>query len=166
MNWPKVVLLALVNCSLGKSIDIFTWCLWAYLPKRNSEPVVPSGSFSYGLTYIFRTTYQTSLFWPITPFQIRVGGESGVPASARLCIVFLVASWTPQMPQAGLGYSIEVWTILSFFLIPILKSSRTQLSHPIYKDINRAIIYASGSSHTYIQQIIKISQHMPGITLI
>jgi hypothetical protein len=40
------------------------------------------------------------------------------------------------------------------------------LSHPIYKDINRAIIYAPGSSHTYIQQIIKISQHMPGITLI
>jgi hypothetical protein len=29
---------------------------------------------------------------------------------------------------------------------------RNQLSHPIYKDINRAIIYAPGSSHTYIQQ--------------
>jgi hypothetical protein len=26
-----------------------------------------------------------------------------------------------------------------------------QLSHPIYKDINRAIIYAPGSSHAYIQ---------------
>jgi hypothetical protein len=26
------------------------------------------------------------------------------------------------------------------------------LSHPIYKNINRAIIYASGSSHAYIQQ--------------
>jgi hypothetical protein len=26
------------------------------------------------------------------------------------------------------------------------------LSHPIYKDINRAIIYAPGSSHAYIQQ--------------
>jgi hypothetical protein len=34
------------------------------------------------------------------------------------------------------------------------------LSHPIYKNINRAIIYAPGSSHAYIQQIIKISQHM------
>jgi hypothetical protein len=37
------------------------------------------------------------------------------------------------------------------------------LSHPIYKDINRAIIYAPGSSHAYIQQIIKISQHMSRI---
>jgi hypothetical protein len=26
------------------------------------------------------------------------------------------------------------------------------LSHPIYKNINRVIIYAPGSSHTYIQQ--------------
>jgi hypothetical protein len=26
------------------------------------------------------------------------------------------------------------------------------VSHPIYKNINRAIIYAPGSSHTYIQQ--------------
>jgi hypothetical protein len=37
------------------------------------------------------------------------------------------------------------------------------LSHPIYKNINRAIIYAPGSSHAYIQQIIKISQHMSRI---
>jgi hypothetical protein len=37
------------------------------------------------------------------------------------------------------------------------------LSHPIYKNINRAIIYALGSSHAYIQQIIKISQHMSRI---
>jgi hypothetical protein len=36
----------------------------------------------------------------------------------------------------------------------------SKLSHPIYKNINRAIIYAPGSSHAYIQQIIKISQHM------
>jgi hypothetical protein len=40
------------------------------------------------------------------------------------------------------------------------------MSHPIYKNINRAIIYAPGSSHAYIQQIIKISQHMSRITLI
>jgi hypothetical protein len=40
------------------------------------------------------------------------------------------------------------------------------VSHPIYKNINRAIIYAPGSSHAYIQQIIKISQHMSRITLI
>jgi hypothetical protein len=40
----------------------------------------------------FRTTYQSSMFWPITPFQIRVGNKSGVPASAELCTVFLVAS--------------------------------------------------------------------------
>jgi hypothetical protein len=31
---------------------------------------------------------------------------------------------------------------------PLLTAS---MSHPIYKDINRAIIYAPGSSHTYIQ---------------
>jgi hypothetical protein len=37
------------------------------------------------------------------------------------------------------------------------------VSHPIYKNINRAIIYAPGSSHAYIQQIIKISQHMSRI---
>jgi hypothetical protein len=37
------------------------------------------------------------------------------------------------------------------------------VSHPIYKNINRAIIYAAGSSHAYIQQIIKISQHMSRI---
>jgi hypothetical protein len=41
-----------------------------------------------------------------------------------------------------------------------------RLSHPIYRNINRAIIYAPGSSHAYIQQIIKISQRMSGITLI
>jgi flagellar biosynthesis/type III secretory pathway chaperone len=28
----------------------------------------------------------------------------------------------------------------------------TKVSHPIYKNINRAIIYAPGSSHAYIQQ--------------
>jgi hypothetical protein len=126
MNWPKVILLALLNCSLGKSIDIFTWCPRACLPKRNWEPVVPGGSSSYGLTYIFRTTYQTSLFWPITLFQIRVGDESGVPALAKLCTVFLVANWTPQMPQASLGYSIEAWITQSSSLIQILKSLRTQ----------------------------------------
>jgi hypothetical protein len=37
------------------------------------------------------------------------------------------------------------------------------LSHPIYKNKNRAIIYAPGSSLAYIQQIIKISQHMSRI---
>jgi hypothetical protein len=62
------------------------------LTQKNLGPVVPGGSSSYGLTYIFRTSSQTSLFWPITPFQIRVGGKSGVPVSAKLCTVFLVAS--------------------------------------------------------------------------
>jgi hypothetical protein len=62
------------------------------LSQKNLELVVPGGSFSYGLTYIFRTTYQTSLFWPIIPSQIRVGDASNVPASAKLCRVFLVAS--------------------------------------------------------------------------
>jgi hypothetical protein len=38
--------------------------------------------------------------------------------------------------------------------------TRFIMSHPIYKNINRAIIYAPGLSHAYIQQIIKISQHM------
>jgi hypothetical protein len=88
--------------------------------------VVPGGSSSYGLTYIFRTTYRTSLFWPLTLFQIRVGDESGVPASAKFCTVFLVASWIPQTPQAGLGYSTEAWTTQSSSLIQILKSLRTQ----------------------------------------
>jgi hypothetical protein len=52
-----------------------------------------------------------------------------------------------------------------FYLGFVLQSTRldTNLSHPIYKNINRAIIYAPGSSHAYIQQIIKISQHMPRI---
>jgi hypothetical protein len=40
------------------------------------------------------------------------------------------------------------------------RARAAHLSHPIYKNINRAIIYAPGSSHAYIQQIIKISQHM------
>jgi hypothetical protein len=62
------------------------------LTQKNLELVVPGGSSSYELTYIFRTTYQTFLFWPITLFQIRVGDESSVPASAKLCTVFLVAS--------------------------------------------------------------------------
>jgi hypothetical protein len=62
------------------------------LTRRNSGPLVSGGSSSYGLTYTFRTSYQTSLFWPIIPFQIKVGGESGVPVSARLCTVFLAAS--------------------------------------------------------------------------
>jgi hypothetical protein len=35
----------------------------------------------------------------------------------------------------------------------LLKTSVTPImSHPIYKNINRAIIYAPGSSHAYIQQ--------------
>jgi hypothetical protein len=42
-------------------------------------------------------------------------------------------------------------------------ATKSPLSHPIYKNINRAIIYAPGSSHAYIQQIIKISQHMSRI---
>jgi hypothetical protein len=44
-----------------------------------------------------------------------------------------------------------------------IKKEFEGLSHPIYKNINRAIIYAPGSSHAYIQQIIKISQHMSRI---
>jgi hypothetical protein len=43
------------------------------------------------------------------------------------------------------------------------RSSCATLSHPIYNNINRAIIYAPRSSHAYIQQIIKISQHMSRI---
>jgi hypothetical protein len=45
--------------------------------------------------------------------------------------------------------------------IPEFQGGR--MSRPIYKNINRAIIYAPGSSHAYIQQIIKISQHMSRI---
>jgi hypothetical protein len=38
--------------------------------------------------------------------------------------------------------------------IGLLEYSHTadNMSHPIYKNINRAIIYAPGSSHAYIQQ--------------
>jgi hypothetical protein len=32
-----------------------------------------------------------------------------------------------------------------------LKAVGEDMSHPIYKNINRAIIYAPGSSHAYIQ---------------
>jgi hypothetical protein len=62
------------------------------LIQKKLRTMVLGGLSSYGLTYIFRTLYQTSLFWPITPFQIRVRGESGVPVSVRLCTVFLAAS--------------------------------------------------------------------------
>jgi hypothetical protein len=45
--------------------------------------VALGASFSYGLTYIFRVTSQTSLFWPITPFEIKLGNASDVLAMAR-----------------------------------------------------------------------------------
>jgi hypothetical protein len=50
------------------------------------------GSFSCGLTYIFRVISQTSLFWPIIPFQIKLGDASDVLATARPCTVFLAAN--------------------------------------------------------------------------
>jgi hypothetical protein len=40
----------------------------------------------------FQNHIPNSLFWLIIPFQIRVGDESDVAASAKLCTVFLVAS--------------------------------------------------------------------------
>jgi hypothetical protein len=49
------------------------------------------------------------------------------------------------------------------FFPPAIRTPVWEVSHPIYKNINRAIIYAPGSSHAYIQQIIKISQHMSRI---
>jgi hypothetical protein len=76
-----------------------------------------------------------------------------------LVLVFILfeeigRSWAliPDMPYL-LFHDISLFP----FLGPIV-------SHPIYKNINRAIIYAPGSSHAYIQQIIKISQHMSRIT--
>jgi hypothetical protein len=62
------------------------------LTQKKIGPVVPGGLSNCGLTYTFRTSSQTSLFWPITLSQIRVGGGSDVPASARLYVAFLVAS--------------------------------------------------------------------------
>jgi hypothetical protein len=42
-----------------------------------------------------------------------------------------------------------------------LAAYATGLSHPIYKDINRAIIYAPRSSHAYIQQnYLDITTHI------
>jgi hypothetical protein len=44
----------------------------------------------------------------------------------------------------------------------VFRTRTDVLSHPIYKDINRAIIYASGSSHAYIQQNYQdITTHIP-----
>jgi hypothetical protein len=50
------------------------------------------GSFSCGLTYISRVTSQTSLFWPITPFRIKLGHASDVLATTRPYIVSLAAN--------------------------------------------------------------------------
>jgi hypothetical protein len=50
------------------------------------------GSFSCGLTNVFRVISQTSLFWPIIPFQIKLGDTSDVLATARPCTVFLAAN--------------------------------------------------------------------------
>jgi hypothetical protein len=60
------------------------------------------------VTYIFRVTSQTSMFWPITPFQIKLGNASNVPALARPCIVFLAANYASKMHQAGSKSSTEV----------------------------------------------------------
>jgi hypothetical protein len=62
------------------------------LTQKNIGPVVPGGLSNCGLTYTFRTSSQTSLLWQTTLSQIRVGGGSDVPASARLYIAFLAAS--------------------------------------------------------------------------
>jgi hypothetical protein len=69
-----------------------------------------------------------------------------------------------EAPQKITGYISETTKTYVAHVLGLVKSY--WLSHPIYKNINRAIIYAPGSSHAYIQQIIKISQHMSGITLI
>jgi hypothetical protein len=57
------------------------------------------------------------------------------------------------------AYRIDSTTLADkdYQLIPepegdISKDPGNIMSHPIYKNINRAIIYAPGSSHAYIQQ--------------
>jgi hypothetical protein len=50
-----------------------------------------------------------------------------------------ISKWAVELGALTLDF--KPWTAI-----------KSQVSHPIYKDINRAIIYAPGSSHAYIQQ--------------
>jgi hypothetical protein len=83
--------------ALGK---LFLGAVYRYLHLMSSSLLfqkklkiaVLGGSFSCGLTYIFRVISQTSLFWLIIPFQIKPGDASDVLATARPCIVFLAAN--------------------------------------------------------------------------
>jgi hypothetical protein len=79
---------------LGKLFlgEVYTYLHLMSLSLLSQKKLRTGGSFSYGPTCIFRTTYQTSLFWPITPSPIRVGDALDVPALAKLCTVFPVAS--------------------------------------------------------------------------
>jgi hypothetical protein len=72
--------------------EVYRYLHWMSSSLLSQKKLRTGGSFSYGLTCIFRTTYQTSLFWPITPSQIRVGDALDVPALAKLCTIFPVAS--------------------------------------------------------------------------
>jgi hypothetical protein len=62
------------------------------LSQKKLKTGVLGGSFSCGFTYIFRVISQTSLFWSIIPFQIKLGDASDVLAMARPCTVFLTAN--------------------------------------------------------------------------
>jgi hypothetical protein len=62
------------------------------LSQKKLKTGVLGGSFSCGLTYIFRVISQTSLFWSIIPFQIKLGDASDVLAMVRPCTVFLTAN--------------------------------------------------------------------------
>jgi hypothetical protein len=79
----------LAKCATVGLDKLFLGKVYRYLHLTSSSL---GGSFSYGLTYIFKVTSQTFLFWPITPFQIKLGNALDVPAMASPCIVFLAAN--------------------------------------------------------------------------
>jgi hypothetical protein len=90
----------------------------------------------------------------------RKGGRNNITQDHYFCVDTFFATIdaiTTEFDHRFSEVSLELLTCFACL------DPRDSLSHPIYKNINRAIIYASGSSHAYIQQIIKISQHMSRI---
>jgi hypothetical protein len=110
---------------------------------------------------------------PVHSVQRAARGVPGTDAEKQVWLATYATGPSHDSAHSALGAQTaeQISAILrdQFGILPkrrvisYTKLYPSDLSHPIYKNINRAIIYAPGSSHAYIQQIIKISPHMSRI---
>jgi hypothetical protein len=92
----KGATIGLIKLFLGEVYMYLHLMSSSLLSQKKLKPVVLGGSLSCGLIYIFRVISQTSLFWPIFPFQIKLRDASDVLAMARPCTVFMEANKTSK----------------------------------------------------------------------